>query len=471
MMSSGGWLPSASDQILVEPLAVAVDDALGETLLDLLGPRLLGLLLLEAVGEERHEGVERIVALAAAIEDEVLSTTALGLADLVQGEDLAHVHDGGAEPALLRMVEEHRIEHLARRRIEAEGDVREAEQDLHLGQCRPDVLDRLQRREPELAVVVVPRADREGQGVDHQVRCRQAVAVAGEVVKALGHLELALDRLRHALLIDGERYDRSAETACELHARRSRRLAVLEVDRVEHALAAIELEGRLEYGELGRIEYEGGRDRVAHAAHHLGHLGDLVAADESGADVERVRALGHLLASHLDAALPVARLLEAAELPAAVRVAALADRKVGALLAQRDLAVKGGEARHPKRLAAPRHGPQGAPRPPPEHGIECSDMRLVAAAAAADDVDAVLLDEALEPLGHLLGREGIMGVAVDELGETGVGQHREQARPALSEPAHVLGHLLRAGRTIQAHHRHIEGMDHGRGRGDVGADE
>ena len=47
---------------------------------------------------------------------------------------------------------------------------------------------------------------------------RQAVALAGEIVEPVGDLELALDLLGHALLVDGERDDRGAEAAGELEA-------------------------------------------------------------------------------------------------------------------------------------------------------------------------------------------------------------------------------------------------------------
>ena len=72
---------------------------------------------------------------------------------------------------------------------------------------------------------------------------------------------------------------------------------------------------------------------------HFGHVGDLVAPDKGGAEVERVRAFLDLLAPHLDAAVPVELLLQPAEGARAVGVAALADRQVGVFLTQRDLAV------------------------------------------------------------------------------------------------------------------------------------
>src|ERR1700724_4822016 len=104
-------------------------------------------------------------------------------------------------------------------------------------------------------------------------------------------------------------------------------------------LAAVELHRGFEHRVFGRVDDQGRVDRAAHAGDDLGHLGDLVAADKGGADIEGVRAFLDLLAAHLDAAIPVALLLQAAEGARAVGVAALADRQVRILLAESDLAV------------------------------------------------------------------------------------------------------------------------------------
>ena len=112
----------------------------------------------------------------------------------------------------------------------------------HSGNSFRDPLDRLQGPKPELAVVLVAGADGEGQRVEDQVVGRQAVPHAGEVVQTLGDLHLARRLLGHADLVDGERDHRGAELARQLEAFFGRLLAVLEVDRVQHRLAAVELE-------------------------------------------------------------------------------------------------------------------------------------------------------------------------------------------------------------------------------------
>ena len=98
-------------------------------------------------------------------------------------------------------------------------------------------------------------------------------------------------------------------------------------------------------------------------------------------------------------------------------------------------------------------------------------MRRRGATATADEVEPVLGDIALNPTRHLLGAERIMRLPVDEFRQPRIGLHRDQAAPVGGEPADVLRHLLRSGRAIQAHQRHVERIDDRRGGGDVGPDK
>ena len=165
----------------VEP--VAVDDALREAVLELFRAALLLALLGGAVFEQRDIGLQRVIALAPAVEDQILGDPHLLFRDLVQRHDPREMHDRAGQAAAQRVVEKDRVQHVARRRVEAERDVREAEDDLALGHLSRDPLDRLQGPQAELAVVLVAGADREGQRVEQQVRRRQAVLAAGEIVE------------------------------------------------------------------------------------------------------------------------------------------------------------------------------------------------------------------------------------------------------------------------------------------------
>ena len=216
------------------------------------GPALLLALLDRAVLEQRDEGLQRVVALAPAVEDQILGDPHFLRRDLVQRHDPREMHDRAGQPAAQRVVEKDRVQHLARRRVEAERDVREAEDDLAFGHRLGDPLDRVEGVEAELAVVLVAGADRKGQRVEQQVGRRQPVLAAGEIVEPVRDRELVLDLLGHAGLVDGQRDDRGAEAARQRQPLVGRLLAVLEIDRVDDRLAAIELERRFEHRELGR---------------------------------------------------------------------------------------------------------------------------------------------------------------------------------------------------------------------------
>src|SRR5207247_256561 len=97
-------------------------------------------------------------------------------------------------------------------------------------------------------------ADREGQRIEQQVRRRQTVLAASEVVEPARHLDLVLDFLRHAGLVDRQGDDRRAEAARQFHSLVGRLFAVLEIDRVDDRLAAVELERGFEYRVFGRVD-------------------------------------------------------------------------------------------------------------------------------------------------------------------------------------------------------------------------
>ena len=103
---------------------------------------------LDAV-EVGHQLGERVVAVAAAVVDEVERELARLLVDLVHRHDARRVHDRGVEPGLAALVQEHAVQHVADRRVQPEAHVREPEDRRRAGQLGldpPDRLDRLHAR-------------------------------------------------------------------------------------------------------------------------------------------------------------------------------------------------------------------------------------------------------------------------------------------------------------------------------------
>src|SRR5690606_29200477 len=106
---------------------------------------------------------------------DVCSSDLLLRVDLGERLDLGGVNDGGVQSGLDRLVQEHRVERLAGRWVEAEGDVGDTEDRASPGDLRLDPADRLQCLHGVAAEVVVTGAQREGECVEQQVATGQTV--------------------------------------------------------------------------------------------------------------------------------------------------------------------------------------------------------------------------------------------------------------------------------------------------------
>ena len=97
-------------EVVLQPVAVAVDDALGQAPVHgpvavVLGRPGVGLDALE----QRQELLQRVVVVGAAVVDEVEADLLGPVVNAGQREDLGGVHDGGVEPGLHALVQEHRV--------------------------------------------------------------------------------------------------------------------------------------------------------------------------------------------------------------------------------------------------------------------------------------------------------------------------------------------------------------------------
>ncbi|MGX1121635.1 hypothetical protein RKD37_006998 [Streptomyces ambofaciens] len=458
-------------EVLLQAVLLAVDDAALEAFLQREGGQFLGLGGPQRLGggalEEGHELLQGVVALAAAVVDQVERGGDLLLVEAGDRQDLARVHDRRVQARLDAFVEEDGVEQDAGGRVEAEGDVRQAERGLHVRVAPLQLTDALDGGQAVLAGLLLTGADGEGQAVDEDVGLVDA-PVAGEVVdQPFGDLDLLLGGAGLALLVDGERDQRGAVfpgqlgDACEagLGPR-----AVLVVDRVDHRAAAELLQTRPDDVDLGGVQHDRQRGGGGEAAGQLLHVGDAVPADVVDAQVEHVRAFADLVAGHLDAVVPAAVQHGLAELLRAVGVGALADGQVGGVLAEGHGLVERGGAGLGARVAL---GGGGVPDP-------LDDLAQVfggGAATAADQGQAVLADEGLLRVGQLGRGQRVVGAVLAEDGQTGVG-HAGQRDPGVAgEVAQVLAHLGRAGGAVQADHVDAEGFQRGERGADLGAQE
>ena len=200
-----------------------------------------------------------------------------------------------------------RVQHGARRRVQAEADIGQAEDDLDVGEFRADRRDALQRPLRQLAVVLVAGGDGEGQRVDQQVGLRQAVLVAGEIDQPAGDAQLVLRRsspcrLRRWSARSPRRRSCfasiSRSAAC---ASPSSKLIELMIGLPPCSFSAASITGVSVLSITSGAFTEAVKRRITSFISAV-----LVAADEGGADIQRVRAFADLLAAHGDAAVPVA---------------------------------------------------------------------------------------------------------------------------------------------------------------------
>ncbi len=229
----------------------------------------------------------------------------------------------------------------------------------------------------------MPVRDGEDVGIEDDVLGREPDLLGEDAVGALADLDPALDRGGLALLVERHHDDGGAQAADDARLADELLLALLEADRVGHALALQALEAGLEDGEARAVDHHRdardvrlGGDEVEEAPHrHLAVEHALVHAH-----VEDVGAALDLLPRHLDGRVVVAVEHQAAELARAGDVGALADqdevrlRRDGQRLEPGQARVALGRRRRARGQAVDRVGDGG-------------DVLGPGAAAAADDVE------------------------------------------------------------------------------------
>ena len=199
-------------QVVVEPDAVPVDDATLQALFDGEVGVHSGVGLGRGLAlEELEELLQRVVVRGATVVDEVeTGFPGLGV-NLGQRHDLAGVDDGRVESGFHTFVEEHRVEHLAGCGVEAEAHVGEAEYRRRSRELGLDAADALDGLDAISARFLHAGRQRKSECVHHDVRCREAVGLRGEVVDGLGRSELPLRGSRLTLFVDAGGDDGSPE--------------------------------------------------------------------------------------------------------------------------------------------------------------------------------------------------------------------------------------------------------------------
>ena len=187
----------------------------------------------------------------------------------------------------------------------------------------------LDERLRELAVLLHPGRDRQDVGVEDDVRGLVAGLVDQQPVRALADLDLAVDRVGLALLVERHHDDRRAVALDPPGLLQEVLLALLQADRVHDALALHALQAGLDHRPLRAVDHD-------RHARDLGLGGDRGSGTWSSPSRRRAgrrpcsrragsRRSAPARAATSTARLVVARLDQAAELRRAGDVLALAD--------------------------------------------------------------------------------------------------------------------------------------------------
>ena len=173
---------------------------------------------------------------------------------------------------------------------------------------------------------------------------------------------------------------------------------------------------------LGGVEHERDAGLGGEAAGDLVHVGGAVAADVVDAHVEHVGALADLVAGHLHARVPVGGQHRVAEGLRPVGVGALADDQERAVLVDRHRRVDRRHRRLDDGLAARPARDRGTPRSRRRCGPAwCRSSRPRPARRSSVTKRAWCSARSA-------GREVVVGVAVHDRRQPGVGQHRDRHR-------------------------------------------
>jgi len=453
-------------QIRLETVTLTVDDPPLEPLVQRqggeflrpAGPRRGGVHTLESLDEALH----RVVPFAATVVDQVERDLPLLRGDLRDRQDLTGVHDRRGQPGLDALVQEHRVEYLPGRRVEAERDVGDTQGEVDSWVAGGYLPNRFDGLDPVPPSFLLPGGDRKGQGVDEDVRPGHPPPAGQVIDQSRGHAHLPVLGTRLPLLVDEKRHHRRTVFLHHGHQAGVPRVwavAVLEVDRVDHTPTAKGLQPGLDHTRLGRVQHDRQRGGGSEPASQLAHVLGAIPAHVVHTQVQQMRTVPCLTAGDLDTRLPVPGEHGLTERLGSVGVGPLPHHQHARVLREGHLMVDRRGARLRPRL--PRHR-----RPATQPLCQHPDVLRRAPATAADQCHAIVGDEPLQGVGHLVRRQWEVRTVGGEYRQARVRHHRHRNPRVLRKIAQVLAHLGRAGGAVQPDQVDAERLD----RGQCGAD-
>ncbi len=237
-------------------------------------------------------------------------------------------------------------------------------------------------------------------------------------------------------------------------------LAVLQVDGVDDRSAANALQRRLDHRRLRGVDHQRHRTLGGQSSDEVVHVRHPVAPHVVHADVQDVRPFLRLVPGHRHHAVRVASQQAVAELLRPVGIRALAHDQEALLLTEWHAHVQAGGRGNVLRHS----GERGALADDIHHTLQVGRRR---AAAAPDDVYAMLFHEVPVVLGQLVRSQKVPRPTALQVWQAGVRKAREGLPAGAAEEMHVLHHLLGPGGAVQSDHVQVVGVQGGQRRGDL----
>ena len=353
-------------------------------------------------------------------ENQIFAEFTLVLGNLGIWADMARIDNRGVEPSSHGVEQKDRVQRCPGMRRDAEAQIADAQGRKAAGDVFFDQADAVEGLDRSAAQFFLAGGDGESEHVEDQRLGRHPKLLAGDGGQALGDLELALGRMRHARLVDGHRHRRRAVAGNEGHDFVDfLTAATLERYRVDDGAARVACQGCLEHVLLGGVDDEGKFNVHGEFFDQRHHLFAFVAALGHGhTDIEHVRAAVDLFAGHFEHTVVVVVDEQAFDFARAQRIDALADHGQRAVLLQ----CRRADARRDAGdvFDITHHGGDIATQMLAQFG----DVGRARAAAATDDADTVFGDELTEGDRKRLGLHGEHRRAVDLDGQAGIGDAR-----------------------------------------------
>jgi len=204
------------------------------------------------------EGDEPVRGVAAPVEEHILDQLEQVGGDVLVDRELSRVDDAHIEPGAYRVEEERRVHRLAHDIIatERERQVGDAAAGPH---PRAALLDQRQSVHERLRVAVVlgdAGRDREHVRVEDDVFGREAGLLREQVIGAAADRHLAFGGVGLALLVEGHHHHPGAVVPDVPGLLEERAVALLQADRVDHALALQALEPGLQHAPPRTVDHD-----------------------------------------------------------------------------------------------------------------------------------------------------------------------------------------------------------------------